>query len=59
MFLSDEVRNGGIGLIFDTECDTLSAVLKSEYGDYSTIIRKGFHHEPIDLNRRKDDEYVW
>ena len=49
--------NGGIGLIFDTECDTLSAALKSEYGDYSTIIRKGFHHEPIDLNRRKDDEY--
>jgi hypothetical protein len=49
--------NGGIGLIFDTECDTLSAILKSDYGDYSTIIRKSYHHEPIDLNRRKDDEY--
>lgn len=33
-------NNGGVGLIFDTECDTLSAILKSEYGDYSTIIRK-------------------
>lgn len=50
-------NNGGIGLIFDTECDTLSAILKSEYGDYSTIIRKSYHHEPIDLSRRKDDEY--
>ena len=27
-------NNGGVGLIFDTECDTLSAILKSEYGDY-------------------------
>lgn len=50
-------NNDGIGLIFDTECDTLSAILKSEYGDYSTIIRKSYHHEPIDLSRRKDDEY--
>ena len=50
-------NNGGIGLIFDTECDTLNAILKSEYGDYSTIIRKSYHHEPIDLSRRKDDEY--
>ncbi len=49
--------NGGIGLIFDTECDTLSATLRSDYGDYTTIIRKGYHHEPIDLSRRKDDEY--
>ena len=23
----------------------------------STIIRKSYHHEPIDLSRRKDDEY--
>lgn len=50
-------NNGGIGLIFDTECDTLSATLKLDYGDYSTIIRKSYHHEPIDLSRRKDDEY--
>lgn len=50
-------NNDGIGLIFDMECDTLSAMLKSEYGDYSTIIRKSYHHEPIDLSRRKDDEY--
>lgn len=50
-------NNDGIGLIFDTECDTLSAILKSEYGDYSTIIRKSYHHEPIDLSRRKNDEY--
>ena len=49
--------NGGIGLIFDTECDTLSATLKSDYGNYTTIIRKSYHHEPIDQSRRKDDEH--
>ncbi len=48
--------NDGIGLIFDTECDTLTAVLKSEFGDYTTIIRKAYHHEPIDIKRRKENE---
>ena len=48
--------NGGIGLFFDTECDTLTSVLKSDYGDYSIILRKGFHQETIDIARRKDDE---
>jgi len=48
--------NGGIGLIFDTECDTLSSVLKSDFGDYTVIVRKAYHHETIDMKRRKDNE---
>lgn len=50
-------NNNGIGLLFDTECDTISTILKTDYGDYSVILRKAFHHENIDLNRRKDKEY--
>lgn len=50
-------QNGGIGFIFDTECDTLTDAIKSDYGDYSIILRKGYHHELIEMCRRKDNEH--
>ncbi len=50
--------NDGQGIIFETEGDTLSKTFKSDYGDYSDGFRKGFHHESISYNRRKDREFV-
>jgi hypothetical protein len=50
--------NQGIGLIFETEGDTLALTFKSEYGNYSDGFRKAFHHETISYNRRKDREFV-
>ena len=50
--------NEGIGLLFETEGDTLSQTLKSEHGNYSDLLRKAFHHEPISMSRRKDREYL-
>ena len=50
--------NDGIGLLFETEGDTLSQTLKSEHGNYSDLLRKAFHHETISMSRRKDREYV-
>jgi len=50
--------NDGRGLIFETEGDTLSQTLKSEHGNYSDMLRKGFHHERISMSRRKDREYI-
>lgn len=50
--------NQGIGLIFETEGDTLAITFKSEHGNYSDGFRKAFHHETISYNRRKDREYV-
>lgn len=44
-------ENKGRGLIFDTEADTLAASNKSEHGDFSELIRKGYHNEYIDNNR--------
>ena len=45
-------------MTFETEADTLSAALKSDYGDFSDGLRKAFHHEKITYNRRKDNEHV-
>ena len=50
--------NEGIGLLFETEGDTLSQTLKSEHGNYSDLLRKAFHHEMISMSRRKDHEYI-
>ena len=50
--------NKGIGLIFETEGDTLAQTFKSEHGNYSDGFGKAFHHEIISYNRRKDREFV-
>lgn len=50
--------NGGVGLMFETEGDTLANTFGSDYGNYSDGFRKAFHHETISYIRRKDREYV-
>lgn len=50
--------NDGTGLSFETEADVLTQALKSDYGDYSSGLRRAFHHERISYNRRKDNEHV-
>lgn len=50
--------NGGVGLTFETEGDTLGNSFKSDYGDYSEGLCKAFHHEKISYIRRKEKERV-
>ncbi len=50
--------NNGIGLIFETEGDTLANTFKSDYGNFSNGLRSAFHHEMISYTRRKDREFV-
>ena len=47
--------NGDWGLMFETEADTLTNMLsKSEYGDYTDLLRKAFHHEALSMLRVAD-----
>lgn len=50
--------NQGVGLMFETEGDTLANTFKSDYGNFSDGFRKAFHYETISYNRRKDKEFV-
>lgn len=50
--------NEGVGLMFETEGDTLAQSFSSEHGNYSDGFRKAFHHETISYSRRKDKEFV-
>ncbi len=56
-FLRILADNDGVGLLFESEGDTLSQTLKSDYGNYSDVLRKTFHHESVSYSRRKDREY--
>ena len=47
----------GTGLICETEADTISAAIGSEYGHGSDTLRKAFDHDRLSYNRRTDQEY--
>jgi|688.fasta_scaffold94456_3 hypothetical protein len=50
-------KNGGKGIIFETEGDALNGSLKQEWGSFSDGLRKAFHHEQISVSRKTDDTY--
>ena len=59
VFCQQLADNGGCGTMFETEADTLTQILKQDYGGYSDCLRKAFHHEAIDYSRRRDNERVY
>ena len=44
--------NGGIGILFESEADTMKNTLKSEWGTYDDLLRKAFHFEEATLERK-------
>lgn len=46
------------GVIVESEVDTIALMFGQKYGDYSDILRKAFHHEPISLYRKIEREYI-
>jgi len=50
--------NQNFGLIFETEGDTLTDALGTEWGNFSDILRKSFHHESISMSRRTNNESI-
>jgi len=50
--------NGGWGMMFETEADTVSNMIGSEYGNYSDLMRKAHHHETLSMERVKENLHV-
>lgn len=44
-------------LIFETEADTISNMLKQDWGNFSDVLRKAFHHETISISREIDEKF--
>lgn len=51
-------QNEGTGIICETEADSLGNVLKQEWGNFSDILRKAYHHERISFSRRSSEEFI-
>jgi hypothetical protein len=48
----------GVGVIFQTEADTLTSTLSKEWGSYSDILRMAFQHEVVSSMRFTDASFV-
>lgn len=46
--------NDGCGLLETPEIDNIVNSIRSEYGNYSTILRMAFEHQPIEVARASD-----
>jgi hypothetical protein len=55
--ISHLMHNDGIGIIVESEADTLTNTFKQDWGGYSDLLRKAFHHEPISYSRKKENEF--
>lgn len=55
--LQNIMDSDGIGLICESEADTISTAIGSEYGHWSDTMRKAFDHDRLSYNRRTDHEY--
>jgi len=57
-FIQALSENDFTGVLFETEADTLANTFKQEWGNFSDVLRKAFHHESATLFRRKDNEFI-
>ncbi|NCC74512.1 MAG: DUF3987 domain-containing protein [Sphingobacteriia bacterium] len=53
----EALANNGRGQLFESESDTLSDILKQDYGAFSDVLRASFHHETARFMRRQNSEY--
>ena len=51
-------ENDGRGTMCETETDTLSGALGADFGNFSDVLRKAFHHEPVSLLRKTDRQHL-
>lgn len=57
-FLANLAANHGQLLLFETEGDTLSQTMGTDYGNYSDALRKAFHHETVSKSRITDQVFL-
>jgi len=47
------------GITFiESEADTMGNMLSNDWSNYSDILRKAFHHEPVSISRKLDNLYL-
>lgn len=46
------------GVFFETEADTVGNTFKQDWGGFSDLLRKGYHHEPFSSSRKMNNEFI-
>lgn len=49
--------NDGVGMICESEADTVSTAIGADYGHWSHTLRQAFDHDRLAYNRRTNHEY--
>jgi len=49
-------ENEGVGVICESEGDTIGNMFKQDWGNFSEIFRKAFHHEYLSINRKERED---
>ncbi len=57
-FITILKANNERGILFETEADVLNGTMGQEWGDYSTTLRKSFHHETTTQARKFKNEFL-
>jgi hypothetical protein len=55
--LENLIEADGVGLICETEADTVSTAIGADHGHWSDTLRKCHDHERLAFNRRTNHEY--
>jgi hypothetical protein len=55
--LENLVEQRGLGMISEPEASVLSAAINSDYGNWSSTLRKAFDHDGVSYNRKSDHEH--
>lgn len=55
--LENLIEADGVGLICETEADTVSTAIGADHGHWSDTLRKCHDHERLSFNRRTNKEY--
>ena len=56
--LENLIEADGVGLICETEADTVSTAIGTDYGHWSDTLRKCYDHDRLAFNRRMNHEYL-
>lgn len=45
-------------IMIESEADTMSIMLNNDWSNYSDVLRKAFHHEPLSISRKLENIFV-
>lgn len=51
-------ENNELGIFCETEADSMANTLKQDWGGFSSLLRKAYHHEPESYSRKTNKEFI-